>query len=113
MIWMVACGPTVVDVGVAIPTHANDLPLIIYIVWTYKTKSPHTLCSRVIFNHWNSKECNVHALTWNSFLWTIKIDFKCMPILVEKTLPILIEGGKFWKNNANLKQHQHKNKKIN
>jgi hypothetical protein len=48
---MVACGPTVVDVGVAIPTHANDLPLIIYIVWTYKTKSPHTLCSRVIFNH--------------------------------------------------------------
>jgi hypothetical protein len=32
-----------------------------------------------------------------------------MPILVEKTLPILIEEGKFWKNNnKNFKQHQHK-----
>jgi hypothetical protein len=29
---MVACGPNVVDVGVAIATHANDLALIIYIV---------------------------------------------------------------------------------
>jgi len=27
---MVACGPNVVDVGVAIATHANDLALIIY-----------------------------------------------------------------------------------
>lgn len=38
-----------------------------------------------------------------------KIDVKCMPILVEKALPILIEEGKFWKNNNNnFKQHQHK-----
>ncbi len=72
MIWMVACGPNVVDVGVAIATHANDLALIIYIVWTFKTKPPNTLGWRVIFNHPNSKECNVHALTCNSFLWTIK-----------------------------------------
>jgi len=28
-----------------------------------------------------------------------KVDFKCMPIPVVKNLPILIEGGKFWKNN--------------
>jgi hypothetical protein len=31
MILMVACGPNVVDVGVAIATHANDLALILYI----------------------------------------------------------------------------------
>jgi hypothetical protein len=40
---MVACGPNVVDVGVAIATHANDIALIIYIVWIFKTKPPNTL----------------------------------------------------------------------
>jgi len=32
---MVSCGPNVADVDVAIATHANDLALIICIVWTY------------------------------------------------------------------------------